>query len=69
VKRGGALLALVLTFSRAAVYAKGRTDVVARPASRARLTASAALTQKEDDPGRDDRASVEASVVSIGSTY
>src|SRR5262245_34792491 len=35
--------------------------VYAKPASRMRLTASATLTQKEDDPGRDDRASVEAS--------
>src|SRR5262245_13525319 len=35
--------------------------VYARPASRARLTASATVTQTEDDPGRDDRASLEAS--------
>jgi hypothetical protein len=38
------------------------TDTVyAKPASRIRLMASATLTQKEDDPGRDDRATVEAS--------
>jgi hypothetical protein len=38
------------------------TDTVyAKPASRTRLRASATLTQKEDDPGRDDRATVEAS--------
>src|SRR5262245_6462161 len=38
------------------------TDTVyAKPASRARVSASATLTQKEDDPDRDDRASVELS--------
>jgi hypothetical protein len=38
------------------------TDTVyAKPASRMRLRGSATLTQKEDDPGRDDRATVEAS--------
>ena len=35
--------------------------VYAKPASRVRLTASATLTQKEDDAGRDDRATLEAS--------
>src|SRR5262245_3546130 len=38
------------------------TDTVyAKPASRARVTGSATLTQKEDDPERDDRATVEIS--------
>ena len=35
--------------------------VYRRPASRARLTASLTVTQKEDDEGRDDRGSIEAS--------
>jgi len=35
--------------------------VIRRPASQFRLTASATVTQKEDDPGRDDRGTVEAS--------
>jgi len=35
--------------------------VFRRPASQFRLTASATVTQKEDDPGRDDRGTVEAS--------
>jgi hypothetical protein len=38
------------------------TDTVyAKPGSRMRLKGSATLTQKEDDPDRDDRATVEAS--------
>jgi hypothetical protein len=38
------------------------TDTIyGNPASRARLTASATVTETEDDPKRDDRASVEAS--------
>jgi hypothetical protein len=38
------------------------SDTVYRqPASQARLTASVTVTQTEDDPGRDDRGSVEAS--------
>lgn len=35
--------------------------VYRRPASRARLTASLTLTRKDDDEGRDDRGSIEAS--------
>jgi hypothetical protein len=35
--------------------------VYRRPASRARLTASLTVTQKDDDEGRDDRGSIEAS--------
>ena len=35
--------------------------VYRKPASRARLTASLTLTQKDDDEGRDDRGSIEAS--------
>jgi hypothetical protein len=35
--------------------------VYRRPAWRARLSLSGTLTQKDDDPGRDDRASIEAS--------
>jgi len=35
--------------------------VYRRPASQARLTASLTVTEKEDDPGRDDRGTLEAS--------